>query len=129
MAIYKNIEITEEFLEKHPNAYFVFGDNLARQGYGGAATLRDHRRSVGFITKKFPNNNDDSFYKPGEYSPVFFEELAKLEALVKAKQDKIFYISKVGGGLANRYRIWELLIYHNLVMKLEKYNNVVFCWR
>lgn len=129
MAIYKNINLTLNFLDENPNAIFIFGENLQKFGKGGAAFLRDHPRAFGFITKKFPDNNDGSFYTSEEYSPVFFEELEKLEALIKASPNKIFYISKLGSGLANKYKIWEKLIQHNLTLKLEKYKNVVFCWR
>jgi len=128
MALYKNINITKDFLDENTNSYFVFGDNLERWGYGGAAKLRDHPRAIGFITKKFPDNNNESFYKPEEYSPVFFEELDKLEKLIKKSPNKIFYISQLGGGLANKYNIWQKLIRHNLVNKLENFDNVVFCW-
>jgi hypothetical protein len=128
MAKYKNLIITEEFLGKNPDSYFVFGDNLQRWGHGGAAALRDHPHAIGFITKKFPDNKDESFYKPEEYSPVFFEELNKLKKLIERRTDKIFYISQLGGGLANKYFIWQKLIRHNLVRELEKFDNVVFCW-
>lgn len=128
MAIYKNIEITQEFLDYDPNAYFVFGDNLQGYGHGGAAKLRDHPHSIGFITKKFPDNKDESFYKPEEYSPVFFEELRKLKKIIEKRPSKTFYISQLGGGLANKYFIWQKLIRHNLVRELEKFENVVFCW-
>ena len=66
MATYKDIRITQRFLDTNPNAYFIFGDNIERQGHGGAAKLRDHPHTIGFITKKFPDNNDSSFYKPEE---------------------------------------------------------------
>lgn len=128
MAKYENLIITEEFLEQNSNSYFVFGDNLQRWGHGGAAALRDHPRAIGFITKKFPNSKDESFYKPEEYSPVFFEELDKLKKLIERQPDKTFYISQLGGGLANKYFIWQKLIRHNLVRELEKFENVVFCW-
>lgn len=128
MATYKNIEITQDFLDRVPNAYFIFGDNLERCGYGGAAALRDHPHAFGFITKKFPDNRDSSFYTPDEYQEVFFEELYKLVKTVERRPDKTFYISQLGAGLANRYKIWEKLIHHNLVLSLEKYDNVVFCW-
>lgn len=128
MALYRNININEKFLNETPNAIFVFGDNLERKGNAGAAILRNHSRSYGFITKKFPSNFDNSFYTPSEYSSVFFEELKKLEEKVKFNRKNVFYISKLGAGLANKFRIWELLIQHNLTLALEKYNNVVFCW-
>jgi hypothetical protein len=129
MAIYKSIIITEDFLNSNPEAYFIFGDNLERKGHKGAAKLRDHPHAIGFITKKFPDNQDTSFYRPEEYSPVFFEELSKLEKIIKSRPDKTFYISKLGSELANKYRIWEKLIQHNLTLKLLKYDNVVFCWK
>jgi hypothetical protein len=129
MAIYKNVTITHEFLDMNPNAYVIFGDNLIKKGFGGAAKLRDHPHAIGFITKKFPDNKDESFYRPEEYSPVFFEELEKLKVLIKRKPDKTFYITQLGGGLANKFRIWQKLIHHNLVMALEQFDNVVFCWK
>lgn len=128
MAGYEDIEITEEFLDKNPNAVFVFGDNLERRGYGGAARLRDHTRAIGFITKKSPNNRDESFYKPEEYSPVFFEELEKLKRTIQKDPDKTFYVSQLGGGLANKYNIWNNTIKINLIKHLEYLENVVFLW-
>lgn len=129
MAIYKDFEVTRYFLDSDPNVYFVFGDNIERKGYGGAAKLRDHPHALGFITKKFPDNKDNSFYRLEEYSAVFFEELTKLTKIIKSKPDKIFYVSKLGSCLANRYRIWETLIEHNLTRTLEPFDNVVFCWK
>jgi hypothetical protein len=128
MSKYQDIEITEDFLDKNPDTYFVFGDNLERQGYGGAAKLRDHPHAIGFITKKFPDNKDESFYKPEEYSTVFFEELTKLKIIIQKYPKKVFYISQLGGGLANRYKIWEKLIRHNIVRSLSSFENVTFCW-
>lgn len=128
MAIYKNILITQEFLDNNPDSYFIFGDNLIREGMGGAAALRYHSHAIGFITKKYPDNKDNSFYKPEEYSSVFFEELKKLKTIIQKKPDKKFYISQLGGGLANKFYIWQKLIKHNLVRELEKFNNVIFCW-
>ena len=129
MARYQDIQITNQFLNNNPNALFVFGDNLIRKGYGGAAVLRDHPQAIGFVTKKFPDNRDTSFYDPVEYESLFFQELKKLENEIESKPDKTFYISQLGGGLANRYNIWGVLIQPNIVGKLQKFNNVVFCWK
>jgi hypothetical protein len=90
--------------------------------------LRDHPHAIGFITKKFPDNNDSSFYKPEEYTLVFFEELKKLKTIIEKRPDKLFYISQLGGGLANKFYIWQKLIRHNLVRNFEKFDNVIFCW-
>ena len=128
MAIYKNLLISEKFLNMNLNSYFVFGDNIIREGMGGAAALRYHSRAIGFITKKYPDNKTESFYRPEEYSEVFFEELKKLKTFIEKNPNNIFYISQLGAGLANKYRIWQKLICHNLVKTFENFDNVVFCW-
>lgn len=61
---YQESIVDEEFLNSNPNAIFVFGDNLIRRGTGGAAKLRHHPQTYGFVTKKLPNNNDASFFTP-----------------------------------------------------------------
>lgn len=127
-ATFKKIEITQQFLDNNPDAYFVFGDNIQRQGTAGAAKLRGHKQALGFITKKYPANKDQAYFRPAEYASLFFEQLDKLEEHIKANPNFVFYISKLGSGLANRHRIWELVIKHNLLDTLTPYNNVVFCW-
>lgn len=128
MATYKpNLMVTWNFLDSHPNAIFVFGDNLQRCGKGGAAKLRDHPQTLGFITKKFPDTRDCSYYHPYEYEAVFLEEFEKLKARIAGSPSQIFYVSQLGGGLANKYRIWEEVISPKL-KALERYPNVVFCF-
>jgi hypothetical protein len=128
MAKYQNFIMTENFLDSNPKAIFVFGDNTIRQGYGGAAILRDHPQSYGFITKKYPDNEDKSFYRPKEYSGIFFDELVNLREKIKEEPFKIFYISQLGGGLANKYNIWETIIKNGLEKNLQEFPNVVFLW-
>jgi hypothetical protein len=128
MASYKpSFVVTWDFLSNHPNARFVFGDNLQRWGKGGAAKLRDHPQTIGFITKKFPDTRDGSYYHPHEYTEVFEEEFQKLQARIAGSPSQTFYVSQLGGGLANRYQIWEKTIAPRL-KSLEKYPNVVFCF-
>jgi hypothetical protein len=119
------IEITKNYLRSNPDHVFVFGDNLLHVGYGGAAALRDEPNSYGFITKKAPNNNDKSFYKPEDYLIVFDFELKKLKNHIECCPEKTFLISKIGAGLANRYNIWEKVI-EPKILKLEIYSNVKF---
>lgn len=128
MASFKNRLISKDFLDTNPNAIFVFGDNLLKTGYGGAALLRDHPQSIGFVTKKYPDNKDTSFYRPEEYESIFREQLNLLKEIIQSSQDKIFYISQLGAGLANKYLIWEKLIKINLENELSRFKNVVFCW-
>lgn len=128
MAKYESVSITQEFLDNNPNAHYVFPDNSERTGSELYSYLRNHPRSFGFISKKFPDSQSSSFYKPEEYSAVFFEELLKLKKLIESSPDKTFYIACMKGPSINKYRIWELLMEHNITSKLQKFNNVVFCW-
>ena len=94
-----------------------------------ASASVDQKIDLNDITKKFPDKRDTSYYHVEEYKEVFFEELYKLAKIVEKRPEKIFYISQLGGGLANRYLIWENLIRDNLVRALSKFDNVVFCWK
>ena len=105
--------ITKEYLKENPNHIFVFGDNTIRKGKAGGAILRDEPNSYGFITKKFPNNKDESFYKPDEYRSIFVKELIKLKRMIKLFPEKTFLISKIGSGLANRFGIFGLILFHS----------------
>ena len=128
MAIYNNFIVTKEFLDQNPNSIFVFGDNTRRVGYGGAAVLRDHAQSYGFITKKNPDNMDESFFRPESYRIDFTVQSIELQLVVEKNPDKIYYISQLGGGLANRYKIWEKVCKPGIEKYFSHYNNVVFLW-
>lgn len=128
MATYNNFIVTKEFLEQNPNSIFVFGDNTHRVGYGGAAALRDHSQTYGFITKKNPENMDESFFRPDNYRIDFRVQAIELQLVIEKNSDKIYYISQLGGGLANRYRIWEKVCKPGIEKYFSHYNNVVFLW-
>jgi hypothetical protein len=128
MAKYQNFIVTKEFLDENPNAVFIFGDNLHRVGYGGAAALRDHPQTYGFITKKNPDNMDESFYRPESYNIDFLVYVVELRIFIEKNIDKTFYISQLGGGLANRYKIWEKVLKPGLEKYFSRYDNVIFLW-
>lgn len=119
--------ITREYLRSNPNHIFVFGDNLLRVGRGGAAKLRDEPNTYGFITKKAPTYKDEDYYTPEEFEDVFLNELIKLQLLISATPNKTYLISKIGAGLANKYKIWDKIIEPNLKKQLS-FDNVKFLW-
>lgn len=127
-ATYEDKIITKELLDNEHNSYFVFGDNAQRTGTGGAAKLRHHPRAIGFVTKKAPDHQSKSSFKPDEYTKPFFDQLDQLENIIKNNPSKKYYISRLGAGLANKYNIWELVIKPNLKQHLAEYDNVVFLW-
>lgn len=120
--------ITREYLKNNSDKIFVFGDNTIRKGTGGAAKLRYCENTYGFLTKKFPNNSDDSFYKLDEYLEIYLIEIEKLKKKIKDNPDKTFLISKLGAGLANRYKIFENIIDPRIKRDLKDYPNVEFLW-
>lgn len=120
--------ITKEYLLNNPKHIFVFGDNLLRKGKGGAAILRDLPNTYGFITKKAPNNRDESFYRVNEYREIFAAEMARLTEEISKHPDNTYLISKLGAGLANRYKIWENVIKPSIKPALFRFSNVVFLW-
>ena len=124
----RTFEMTAEYLNSHPDEIFVFGDNTRRIGTAGAAALRHCPNSYGFITKKFPNNRNDSFYKPDEYRAIFQEEISKLKRLIEASPEKKFLIAKIGGRFANRFRIFNEVIEPQIKEDLKAYSNVTFLW-
>jgi len=120
-------EIDKEYLDENPECYFVFGDNTIRKGCGGAAILRFHKQAIGFITKILPTHDDRAYYRPENYEAVFGRELSKITARIIAEPDKTFLISRLGGGLANKYGIYEAIIKDGIRV-LAKYPNVEFLW-
>lgn len=117
--------ITEEFLKKNPNIIFVYGDNLLHKGLKGAAKLRNNKNTYGFITKKYPNYNNNSYYTPEEYKPIFEKELKKLINEIQNNPNKTYLISRLGAGLANRFKIYEKVIKEGLE-PLKQFSNVEF---
>lgn len=116
--------VTERYLDDHPNVIFVYGDNLLHQGRGGAAALRWHPQAYGFVTKRRPSLSERSYYRPDEYRPVFDQELARLRDEIQSHPDRIYLISKLGSGLANRYHIYDEIIGPVLQKLSQDYPNV-----
>jgi len=124
----KEQTISQHYLRENPNHIFVFGDNTVRKGKGGAAILRDEPNTYGFITKKIPTHGKDAYYKPNEYKHVYKKEISKLIQEIENNPDKLYLISRLGAGLANKHRIWQKVIEPNLVPNLDHLDNVKFLW-
>lgn len=121
--------IDGKFLRENPKCIFVFGDNTKRYGRGGAARLRDYPNTWGFITKINPDFKDESFYTLDTYGSIFESEIKKLENLIISNPNNTYLISKIGSGLANKYKIFENIILPGLKkLKNKGYKNVRFLW-
>ena len=129
MQIIQEFKVTKKYLDDRPNSIFIYGENILKKGCGGAARLRYHTQSYGFITKKYPNHNmAEAYYMPSNYRVVFEKEVSALINMIKKNPDKEFLISKLGAGLANAYKIFEHIIEPDLPIKLKEFSNVKFLW-
>lgn len=122
------IIVTKELLDANPNLVFVFGDNTFRVGQGGAAVLRYHPQAIGFITKIRPDYNDDSFYTPQSYESVYQEEIKTLKDTIRNNPNRIFIISPIGSGLANKYKIFESVIAPTFKNHFSEFTNLIYLW-
>lgn len=60
--------ITRSFVRAHRDHIFLFGDNLARRGFGGqAAQMRIEPNAIGIPTKKLPSNVEEAFFTDSEF--------------------------------------------------------------
>jgi len=60
--------ITKSFVRENRERIFLFGDNLARRGFGGqAAAMRGEPNVVGIPTKKLPSNREEAFFTDAEF--------------------------------------------------------------
>ncbi len=67
MPIIREPRITRQMVREHPDRLFVFGDNLARVGYGGQAReMRDEPNAVGIPTKKLPTMTEGAFFSDAD---------------------------------------------------------------
>jgi len=60
--------ITRALVREHRDRIFLFGDNLAWQGFGGqAAAMRGEPNVIGIPTKKLPSNSENAFFMDAEF--------------------------------------------------------------
>lgn len=95
---------TRELITANPTVLFVFGDNLARVGYGGqAAEARGCNNAVGIPTKVSPSQiitDELVFQNPSRYCLPVTEAFKKLHAHLKEGKDVCWPKDGVGTGLA-----------------------------
>lgn len=94
---------TRDVIRSMPNVLFVFGDNMARIGYGGqAAEARGEPNSIGIPTKMSPSAymTDENFYEAKQQIVKAFVTLASHLA---SGRDIVWPADGVGTGLARLY--------------------------
>lgn len=95
---------TREIITTNPDVLFVFGDNLARVGYGGQAReARGCKNAVGIPTKVSPMQKiTDELVQlnPARYCVPVREAFDKLHAHLKEGKHVVWPKDGVGTGLA-----------------------------
>jgi hypothetical protein len=90
--------------QEHPDALFVFGDNMSHSGLGGQAKeLRGEPNAVGIVTKWFPDMKETSFFTDEDKESVDFFIVRSFQRLEEALvSGKFVYWPKdgIGTGLA-----------------------------
>lgn len=83
-------------LRANPDKIYLFGDNLVEKGYGGQAKeMRGEPNAIGIPTKKYPDNNENSFFTDSEYE----ENIAAIErAIAKIPKGKEIIVPPAGLG-------------------------------
>ena len=88
--------ITRQMLQANPNTLFVFGDNMAGQGFGGQAKeMRGEPNAVGIPTKNYPSNMPKDFFSDDDFD--------KAKVRIEAAFDRLYWHAGGGGKI-----VWPL---------------------
>lgn len=95
---------TKEYVSSNKNKIFVFGDNNARVGKGGQATIRGLENTVGIRTKKGPSKKEVAFYTDKEFADNksrIDEDILNIKKLLILGNTIVFSKNGYGTGLAS----------------------------
>jgi len=95
---------TRAMLRADPETLYVFGDNMARSGFGGQAlACRGEPNAVGIPTKWRPSGDEDAFFKDSDFERVrttLVQELEKLRQHLLSGGSVALPADGIGTGLA-----------------------------
>lgn len=116
------VYITRQEIREAPDVLFVFGDNMARKGYGGQAReMRGEPNAVGIPTKKYPSMSPEAFLRDADFLPWLAEYHAAEMRLLAHPGLVIWPANGIGTGLARLQdtapTIWNQL--ETLRLRLE----------
>ncbi|AIK68245.1 hypothetical protein P9VFCI_002 [Rhizobium phage P9VFCI] len=100
---FTHAEYSVELLEMRQGDYFVFGDNLLREGKSGQSVIRDCPNAIGVITKMRPGRDYHAYIKDSDYNvilPKIYDDIDKIERLLKDGQYVYWPAAGIGTGRA-----------------------------
>lgn len=97
-------QYTREVIKANREKMFVFGDNMARKGYGGQAkACRGEPNALGIPTKWYPDCSKKSFFKDDDIvkvEPVIAAAFDAMSAQLQAGRVVVWPADGIGTGLA-----------------------------
>lgn len=99
--------ITREQVRAKRSTLFVFGDNMARQGYGGqAAAMRGEPNAIGVPTKHAPARHPRAYFTDADWQDdrvrdAIASALDRIEAALAEGRDVVIPADGLGTGLAD----------------------------
>lgn len=129
MKIYRTDRIIKRGkVRQNPDVLYLFGDNMVRKGLGGQAKeLRGEPNTVGIITKKYPTNKENSFFRDDDFKlfrDLLIEDMEIVISKIQSGIYKAIVIPKIGVGLAKlpQYapKCWKLL--QTSLKSLDRYD-------
>lgn len=117
--------ITRKELRDNPNTIYVFGDNMARQGYGGQAKeMRGEPNAIGIPTKYFPSNQERAFFTDTTIIETYVlnainDAFKRIEEQLLYKQIVVIPAAGIGTGLAQLPKRAPL-VYEYILDKLKE---------
>lgn len=99
--------ITRKEIQSNPKTLYLFGDNDIKKGYGGQAKeMRGESNSFGISTKKYPNNDLNSFKTDKEFilnTTILLQQFNTLIKIIESGYYNKIVIPPLGNGLAKMH--------------------------
>lgn len=103
MIIYQK-RIYREDLKANPGVLYVFGDNVARSGYGGQAKeMRGEKNACGVSTKWTPSNWEAAYFSDSDFvraKQIIYEDCLRIREYLETGRTVIVPLDGIGTGLS-----------------------------
>jgi hypothetical protein len=94
---------TRGLVRRHPECFFVFGDNVERRGTKGQAVIRGLPNAIGIATKWGPYRDTDAYFYDDQWEriqTILERDLNAVEHLLQSGRTVYLPTQMIGSGLA-----------------------------
>jgi hypothetical protein len=95
-------KITRAWVQDEPHSFFIFADNMLRQGHEGQSTeMRGEANTIGIAIKWTPGTADDDYFAPGDEHDLrvrtrMLSDFKRIELILEAGGTVIFNRASLG---------------------------------